>query len=55
MSKELLESYANGGAKVICDEVFKYKWNGNNLDSSYNQYDLDLIEYTLEFLEEEAF
>jgi len=54
-SKELLENYANGGAKIICEEIFKYKWNGINLDSSYKEYDLDLICYILEILDEDVF
>jgi hypothetical protein len=44
----LLQEYANGGMKILCDEVFRHNWTGNELDPSYDEYLIDVMTYVME-------
>ena len=43
----LLERYAEGGMEIIVNKIFKNKWDNNNLDENYSDYDIDLFRYVL--------
>lgn len=53
--KNILEEYANGGMAILVSTIFKTKWNGKNLDSSYKEYDIDLMSFIKEELESVPF
>ncbi|WP_461205027.1 hypothetical protein [Clostridium sp. DL1XJH146] len=47
--RKKLEEYAEGGMEILVEEVFKNKWNGTSLDSDYDEYDVDIMSYFLEY------
>jgi hypothetical protein len=44
-ARKKLEDYAEGGMKVLVEEVFGHRWDGNKLDSTYSEYEVDLLSY----------
>jgi hypothetical protein len=44
-ARKKLEDYAEGGMQVLIDEVFGHRWDGNKLDPTYNEYEVDLLGY----------
>lgn len=44
-ARKTLESYAEGGMAILTEEVFLQKWDGNTLDPSYEEYDVDILTY----------
>lgn len=44
-ARRKLENYAEGGMKVLVDEVFGHRWDGNKLDPTYSEYEVDLLSY----------
>ncbi|WP_025161424.1 hypothetical protein [Paraclostridium bifermentans] len=40
-----IEEYAEGGMQILCDEVFTGNWDGHELNSSYNKYEIDILSY----------
>lgn len=44
-ARKKLEDYAEGGMQVLVNEVFGHRWDGNTLDPTYNEYEIDLISY----------
>ena len=45
VARKKLEEYAEGGMDILVEEVFANRWDGNKLDSSYSEYDVDLLGY----------
>jgi len=45
--KKMLEQYAEGGADILVEEVFKEKWNGYKLDEKYDTYSVDMLKYVI--------
>lgn len=43
--KNILEEYAIGGLEYLCESLFGFKWNGIKLDEIYDEYDLDLMSF----------
>ena len=54
-ARKTLEQYAEGGMQILVDEVFTFRWDGNKLDESYTEYDLDITTYILTDSEEVPF
>lgn len=50
-----IEQYAEGGMKILCEEVFIGNWDGNSLNSSYDNYELDILSYIYEKRISDAF
>jgi hypothetical protein len=44
-ARKLLEEYAEGGMEILVEEVFGRRWDGNQLDKTYNEYEVDLLSY----------
>lgn len=44
-ARKKLESYAEGGMEVLVEEVFGRRWDGNNLDETYTEYEVDIASY----------
>jgi len=44
-ARKKLEDYAEGGMEILTEEVFGYRWDGNKLDSTYSEYEVDLLSY----------
>lgn len=44
-AKKLLEMYAEGGMEIIVEEVFGNKFNNEILDTSYDEYLIDIMSY----------
>ncbi|MFV8829545.1 hypothetical protein [Alkalihalobacterium sp. APHAB7] len=44
-ARKRLEEYAEGGMQVLVEEVFGRRWDGNNLDPAYKEYEVDLLSY----------
>lgn len=44
-ARRLLENYAQAGASIVIDEVFKSHWDGRKLNRDYNEYELDLLTF----------
>ena len=44
-ARKKLESYAEGGMEILVEEVFGHRWDGNRLDSSYGEYEVDVLSY----------
>ncbi|PGZ92176.1 hypothetical protein [Bacillus sp. AFS029533] len=44
-ARKRLEEYAEGGMEIFVEEVFGRRWNGNNLDSAYSEYEIDLLSF----------
>lgn len=53
--RKLLESYAQAGAAIAIEEVFKAHWDGRRLNRDYKEYELDLLTYVYSKLEEVPF
>lgn len=47
-ARKRLEEYAEGGMEILVNTVFKSKWNGEILDGSYDEYEIDIISYIYE-------
>ncbi|MFC5465959.1 hypothetical protein [Lederbergia graminis] len=45
VARKNLEEYAEGGMDILVSEVFTNRWDGNKLESSYSEYDIDLLAY----------
>lgn len=43
-----MEEYAEGGMEIICEEIFKKRWNGKELSRDYDEYDIDILSYIYE-------
>ena len=46
-ARDLLESYAEGGMKIMVDELFASFWDGLQLNGDYDEYLTDLAEFVL--------
>jgi hypothetical protein len=44
-ARKKLEDYAEGGMKLLIEEVFGHRWDGNQLDPTYSEYEVDLLSY----------
>ncbi|WP_174733239.1 hypothetical protein [Mesobacillus harenae] len=44
-SRKRLEEYAQGGMEILIEDVFGRRWDGNQLDKSYSEYEVDLLSY----------
>lgn len=44
-ARKRLEEYAEIGMELLIKEVFGHRWDGNNLDPTYNEYEVDLLGY----------
>lgn len=40
-----IEEYAEGGMQILCEEVFVGNWDGYELNSNYNKYEIDILSY----------
>lgn len=40
-----IEEYAEGGMKILVEEVFIGNWDGHELNTSYNKYEIDILSY----------
>lgn len=47
-ARKTLEDYAEGGMEILVEEVFSSRWDGHKLDSSYKEYEVDLLSYIYE-------
>jgi len=54
-SINLLQDLANGGMKILCDKVFLHNWDGVELDTSYDEYLIDVLTYSIEEAEKVPF
>lgn len=45
IARKRLEEYAEGGMEILIKEVFGRHWDGNQLDKSYTEYEVDLLSY----------
>ena len=50
-----LQELANGGMKILCDKVFSHNWKGFELDTSYDEYLIDVLTYSIEEAEKVPF
>jgi len=50
-----LQELANGGMKILCDKVFLHNWDGLELDTSYDEYLIDVLTYSIEETEKVPF
>ncbi|MFS0862048.1 hypothetical protein [Fredinandcohnia sp. 179-A 10B2 NHS] len=44
-ARKTLEAYAEGGMEILVEEVFGHRWDGNRLDPTYIEYEVDLLSY----------
>ncbi|MFD1707362.1 hypothetical protein ACFSCZ_11530 [Siminovitchia sediminis] len=44
-ARKRLEEYAEGGMDLLVEEVFGHRWDGNTLDPTYSEYEVDVIGY----------
>ncbi|MEH7333951.1 hypothetical protein V7161_15000 [Neobacillus drentensis] len=44
-ARKRLEEYAEGGMDLLVKEVFGQRWDGNKLDPTYHEYEVDLLGY----------
>lgn len=44
-ARKKLESYAEGGMDILVEEVFGHRWDGNRLDPTYGEYEVDVLSY----------
>lgn len=44
-ARKRLEEYAEGGMEILVEEVFGSRWDGNQLDKNYSEYEVDLLSY----------
>jgi hypothetical protein len=51
---KLLIEYANGGMELLIENVFKDKWNGVKLDDHYHDYDVDILRYAYDILNDDS-
>lgn len=54
-ARKLLEEYAEGGMDVLVEKVFKDKWNGHKLDSNYDNYAVDMMQFVLATIKDVPF
>jgi hypothetical protein len=47
-ARKKLETYAEGGMDVLVEEVFQNRWDGNKLDPTYGEYEVDILSYIYE-------
>jgi hypothetical protein len=40
-----LEAYAEGGMDILIEEVFGHRLDGNRLDTTYGEYEVDVLSY----------
>jgi len=50
-----IEEYAEGGMQFLCQNVFENKWNGNTLDTEYDEYEIDILRYVYDEQNKEVF
>lgn len=50
-----LEEYAEGGMSIVCTEIFRKKWDGFKLNRDYDEYDIDILSYIYENIQEIPF
>lgn len=53
--RKKLEMYAEGGMSILVNEVFGNRWNGFKLDESYGEYEVDILSYIYDDLNEVPF
>lgn len=46
--KKIIEEFANGGIKLIHENVLNDHWNGHEYNNSYEEYWLDICKYAYE-------
>ncbi|MDA2035854.1 MULTISPECIES: hypothetical protein [Bacillus] len=44
-ARKRLELYAEGGMEILVQEVFGHRWDGNRLDPTYGEYEVDVLSY----------
>jgi hypothetical protein len=44
-ARKRLEQYAEGGMDLLVEEVFGHRFDGNKLDPTYSEYEVDLLSY----------
>ncbi|QTC41505.1 hypothetical protein I7V34_21055 [Bacillus sp. V3] len=44
-ARKKLEAYAEGGMEILIGEVFGHRWDGNRLDPTYGEYEVDVLSY----------
>lgn len=54
-ARSLLEEYAEGGMDILVAEVFKEKWNGIELDPTYDNYMVDLLKFVYQNIKKAPF
>ncbi len=54
-ARRKLEQYAQGGATLLLNEVFRSHWDGNKLSRDYGEYEIDLLTFVHGKLEEMPF
>ncbi|USK93076.1 hypothetical protein [Rossellomorea marisflavi] len=47
-ARKKLEAYAEGGMDILVEEVFNIHWDGHKLDSTYKEYEIDVLSYIYE-------
>jgi hypothetical protein len=47
-ARKKLEAYAEGGMEIFIEEVFGHRWDGNRLDPTYGEYEVDVLSYIYE-------
>lgn len=50
-----IEDYAEAGMATLINEVFLHKWDGNKLDDSYKEYEVDVLSYVYNLTDETPF
>lgn len=50
-----IEAYAEAGMTTLIKEVFLQKWDGNKLDESYKEYEVDVLSYIFRLTDKTPF
>lgn len=50
-----VEDYAEAGMTTLVEEVFMQKWDGNKLDETYKEYEVDILSYIYNLTDETPF
>ena len=51
----MMEEYAEAGMDILTEEVFMNKWDGNTLDKTYTEYEVDILSYISQLIDDTPF
>lgn len=54
-ARKVMEEYAEGGMKILVEEVFMGNWDGNTLDKTYKEYEVDILSYISQLIDDTPF